>query len=47
VQKAQISKLEIGESSASISTITKVFKALKATVKLQIEFEDESGLIIN
>ena len=46
VQKAQISKLEKGASSASISTITKVFRALKATVKLQIEFEDESGLIL-
>ena len=46
VQKAQISKLEKGASSASISTITKVFRAFKATVKLQIEFEDESGLIL-
>lgn len=46
VQKAQISKLEKGASSASISTITKVFRALKATVKLQIEFEDKSGLIL-
>jgi transcriptional regulator with XRE-family HTH domain len=46
VQKAQISKLEKGASSASISTINKVFKALKATVKLQIEFEDESEFIL-
>jgi DNA-binding XRE family transcriptional regulator len=47
VQKAQISKLEKGASSASISTITKVFKALKASVKLHIEFEDKSGLALS
>jgi HTH-type transcriptional regulator / antitoxin HipB len=40
VQKAQISKLENGASSATVSTITKVFKALKAKVKFQIEIED-------
>jgi len=44
VQKAQISKLESGASSATIATITKVFKALKAKVKLQIEIEDDSEL---
>ena len=44
VQKAQISKLESGASSATISTITKVFKALKAKVKLQIEIEENSKL---
>jgi HTH-type transcriptional regulator/antitoxin HipB len=38
VQKAQISKLENGMSSASISTITKVFRAFKANVKLHIVF---------
>ena len=46
VQKAQISKLENGTSSATISTITKVFRAFKATVKLQIEFEDKSELVL-
>ena len=46
VQKAQISKLESGASSATISTITKVFKALKAKVKLQIEIEDGSELAV-
>jgi len=45
VQKAQISKLESGASSATISTITKVFKALKAKVKLQIEIEENSKLV--
>jgi HTH-type transcriptional regulator / antitoxin HipB len=46
VQKAQISKLESGASSATISTITKVFRALKARVKLQIEIEDETELAL-
>ena len=47
VQKAQISKLEKGASSATISTIAKVFRALKANIKLRIEFEDESGLLLS
>ena len=47
VQKAQISKLERGASSATISTINKVFHALKAKVKLHIEFEDESDLVLS
>lgn len=42
VQKAQISKLENGASSATVSTILKVFKALKAKVKFSIEIENES-----
>jgi len=47
VQKAQISKLESGASSATVSTITKVFKALRAKVKLQIEIEDETELALS
>lgn len=47
VQKAQISKLEKGASSATISTITKVFKALRAKVKLQIEIDENSGLAVS
>jgi transcriptional regulator with XRE-family HTH domain len=47
VQKAQISKIENGTSSATISTITKVFRALKANVKFQIEFEDETELVLS
>jgi DNA-binding XRE family transcriptional regulator len=47
VQKAQISKLEKGTSSATIATITKIFRALKAKVKFHIEFEDESGLVLS
>ena len=46
VQKAQISKLESGASSATISTITKVFRALKAKVKLQIEIKDDNEFAI-
>jgi HTH-type transcriptional regulator/antitoxin HipB len=46
VQRAQISKLESGASSATISTITKVFKALKAKVKFQIEIEEGTELAV-
>ena len=41
VKKAQISKLENGNHSASVSTIMKVFHALKAKVKLRIETDDK------
>lgn len=37
VQKAQISRLENNTSNATIETIMRVFSALKASVKLQIE----------
>ncbi len=37
VQKAQISRLESSASNATIDTLMKVFTALKAKVKLQIE----------
>lgn len=40
VKRAQISKLENGNHSASISTIMKVFNAMKAKVKLRVETED-------
>ena len=46
VQKAQISKIESGASSATISTITKVFRALKAKVTLQIEIEEETKFAV-
>jgi DNA-binding XRE family transcriptional regulator len=46
VQKAQISKLESGASSATISTITKVFTALKAKVKFQIDIEEGTDLAV-
>ena len=37
VQKAQISRLESNASNVTIDTLLKVFTALKAKVKLQIE----------
>jgi len=46
VQRAQISKLESGASSATISTITKVFKALNAKVKFKIEIKDDIELAV-
>jgi len=46
VQKAQVSKLENGKSSATLATINKIFRAMRAKAKLNIEFEDESGLVV-
>lgn len=40
VKRAQISKLEHGNHSASVSTIMKVFHAMKAKVRLKIETDD-------
>lgn len=40
VQKAQISKLEKGNNSATISTVLKVFHAMKATIKFKIELDE-------
>ncbi|WP_264551553.1 helix-turn-helix domain-containing protein [Flavobacterium sp. N2038] len=40
VQKAQISKLEKNAGNVTLETIIKVFTALKATVKFQIELTD-------
>jgi HTH-type transcriptional regulator / antitoxin HipB len=37
VQKAQISRLESNASNVTIDTLMKVFTALKAKVKLQVE----------
>ncbi len=37
VQKAQISKLESNASNATMDTLMRVFTALKAKVKLQVE----------
>ncbi len=37
VQKAQISRLESNASNATMNTLMKVFGALKAKVKLQVE----------
>ncbi len=40
VQKAQISKLESSANSASIDTVLKVFKALKAEINFNVRIED-------
>ncbi len=40
VQKAQISKLESSANSATISTILKVFRALKAEINFNVKLED-------
>ncbi len=40
VQKAQISKLENCANSATIDTIIKVFKALKADISFNVKIED-------
>lgn len=40
VNKSQISKLENHANSATIETILKVFKALKAEINFNVKFED-------
>lgn len=41
VQKSQISKLESSANSATIGTILKVFKALKAEIHFNVTIEDK------
>lgn len=41
VQKAQISKLERSAGNVTISTILKVFKALKTGVKIKFDIQEE------
>ncbi|MCO5238247.1 MAG: helix-turn-helix transcriptional regulator [Chitinophagaceae bacterium] len=40
VQKAQISKLESSANSATIDTVIKVFKALKADIRFNVTLEN-------
>ena len=42
VQKAQISKIENNTKDVRFSTIMRVFSALKATVKMSIDFNSNS-----
>ena len=42
VQKSQISKLENSANSATIDTILRVFKALKAEIKFNVKIENQS-----
>ncbi len=46
VQKAQISKIENNTKDVRLSTIMKVFNALKAKVKMSIVFDPNSQLEI-
>lgn len=46
VQKAQISKIENNAKDVRLSTIMKVFDALKASVKMTIDFDTNSRLEI-
>ncbi|RDB07862.1 helix-turn-helix domain-containing protein [Runella aurantiaca] len=41
VQKAQISKLESSANSATIDTVLKVFRALKAEINFNVKLEDD------
>ena len=41
VQRAQISKLESSTNSATIDTILKVFKALKAEINFNVKLEKQ------
>ncbi|WP_028665737.1 helix-turn-helix domain-containing protein [Runella zeae] len=41
VQKSQISKLESSANSATMGTILKVFKALKADIHFNVKIENE------
>lgn len=46
VQKAQISKIENNTKDVRLSTIMKVFNALKAKVKMTIDFDTNTHLEI-
>ena len=46
VQKAQISKIENNAKDVRFSTILRVFEALKAKVKMTVEFDPNSHLEI-
>jgi len=46
VQKAQISKIENNTKDVRLSTIMKVFNALKAKVKMTIDFDPNTHLEI-
>jgi DNA-binding XRE family transcriptional regulator len=42
VQRAQISKLESSANSATIDTIYKVFRAMKAEIRFNVKIEDRN-----
>ena len=45
VQKSQISKLESSTNSATIDTILKVFRALKADISFNVKIENQSIIL--
>ena len=45
VQKAQISKLESSANSATIDTVIRVFKALKAEINFNVTIENQHLLL--
>ena len=47
VQKAQISKIENNAKDVRFSTVMKVFEALKAKVRMTIEFDKNSHIEIS
>jgi len=46
VKKAQISKLESSTNSATVDTILKVFKALKADIHFNVKLEDQNLCLV-
>ena len=46
VKKAQISKLESSANSATIDTILKVFKALKAEINFNVKLESDFLVLV-
>ena len=47
VQKAQISRLETNAGNVTMNTLLKVFTALKAKVKLQVELSNDNLQLIS
>jgi len=47
VKKSQISRLEKGDANVTIGTLLKVFKALNANIKLQIEMAKPEDTLIH
>ena len=46
VKKSQISKIEKSGKNVTVDTLIRVFEALKAQVKIKIEFNNDHKLII-
>jgi transcriptional regulator with XRE-family HTH domain len=46
VKKSEISKLEKNARNMTISTVLKIFSALKANVKFKIELDDKEWSVV-